>query len=68
MKQKRSLTLNWDEDEIQDYDYLQEEANEAGQYLDEYVKSVLRIRKHRRLSEDNTYDWHILMVINQISW
>ncbi len=56
MKQKRSLTLNWDEDEMRDYGYLQEEANEAGQYLDEYVKSVLRVRKHRRLSEDNTYD------------
>jgi predicted DsbA family dithiol-disulfide isomerase len=44
------------EDEIEDYDTLIDEANEAGLYLDEYVKSVLKIRKQRKLSEDNLWD------------
>jgi len=56
MRQKRRLTFNWNEDEIEDYDTLIDEANEAGLYLDEYVKSVLKIRKQRKLSEDNLWD------------
>jgi 5-methylcytosine-specific restriction endonuclease McrA len=55
-RQKRRLTFNWNENEIEDYDSLIDEANEAGLYLDDYVKSVLKRRKRRNFLEDDQWD------------
>jgi hypothetical protein len=55
-RQKRRLTFNWNEDEIEDFDSLIDEANEAGLYLDDYVKSVLKRRKRGNLQEDDQWD------------
>ena len=44
MSQRRQLTLNWKEDEVQDYDLLGQRASAEGQQLEEYVKSILKNR------------------------
>lgn len=42
MEQKRSLTLDWEGEEVQDYDLLKQQANEASQDIQVYVKSILK--------------------------
>lgn len=44
MSLRRQLTLNWKEDEVQDYDALNQQATVEGQQLEEYVKRILKSR------------------------
>lgn len=44
MTQKRQLTLNWDGEEVRDYDMLNQQADAEGQQLAEYVKHILKNR------------------------
>lgn len=52
MQQKRSLTLNWSGEEVQDYDLLKQQAYDVAQNVEEYVKDVLK----SRLQLDQTGD------------
>lgn len=47
MNRRRQLTLNWKEDEVQDYDKLNRQASQEGQQLEEYVKRILKSRHNR---------------------
>lgn len=42
MKQIRSLTLTWNEEETQDYDRLQRDSIEMGKSINDYIKHILK--------------------------
>ncbi len=44
MSQRRQLTLNWEDEEVQEHDMLSQQASSEGQQLDEYVKRILKRR------------------------
>jgi 5-methylcytosine-specific restriction endonuclease McrA len=48
MRQRRRLTLTWEEAEIYFYDLLKVEANESGQTMAEYIKNILKSKSGLR--------------------
>lgn len=45
MRQMRNLTLNWIDDEVQDYEKIEREAAKIALPIDIHVKNILKARR-----------------------